>query len=92
MRADEAHVYHPKTVIDPDHNPILVARDVEYDASIAQYTCVTKIRFYVLWFSPICFQYGAESRVSSGFGVIQEHPNYGAGLAEYRLSGLVLHQ
>ncbi len=45
MRPDEADVDHPIRVVDPDHQPVLVSRDVEHNAAVSENARMAEVRF-----------------------------------------------
>src|SRR5262245_2801056 len=56
MRADEADVDHAIRIVDPNHDAIFVAGDVEHDAAILEDTCAADSLFYIGRVRPVCSQ------------------------------------
>src|SRR5438309_6632026 len=53
MRADKPDIHYAVWIIDPDHDPILVAGDVEDDATILQDACRPDVALHTRRIGPI---------------------------------------
>src|ERR1039457_3009077 len=62
MRTKKSNINYAVRVIYPDHQPVFVTGDIEYDSTILQNTGLTKIALHHIWRIPISFKYLAIPR------------------------------
>ena len=53
MRSDEPDVDDPIGIVDPDHDPVLIPRDIEDDPAVFENADAANIPFHIRRFRPI---------------------------------------